>query len=197
MMGYRTSSRYCSTCPAEDLSFGEAAAFANAASAAAGLAECYDCEEVATDYVFWCTLAGDPYDCEGYRLPTEAEWEFAARCGEDTLYAGSDTASDVGWHGGNAEYDYTQRVATLQPNACGFYDMSGNVWEYTEDDYDSSFYRTTRRTDPLAETSSLQVSVRGGCANSGTSTLRVSDRYSISRVDTNRYLGFRLARTAP
>ena len=110
---------------------------------------------------------------------------------------GSDIASDVGWYGGNAEYYRTQTVATLQPNACGFYDMSGNVWEYTADDYDPDFYRTARRTDPLAETSSIQVSVRGGCANSGASTLRVSDRYSISRVDSNYMLGFRLARTAP
>ena len=94
------------------------------------------------------------------------------------------------------EYDYTQRVATLQPNACGFYDMSGNVWEYTEDDYVELLPDHPAHQSPRGDLLAPGLGSRG-CANSGTSTLRVSDQYSISRVDTSGYLGFRLARTAP
>ena len=72
----------------------------------------------------------------GFRLPFEAEWEFAAKGGQNFKYAGSDNLDEVGWYIGNAEGE-THEVAQKKPNGYGFYDMSGNVWEWCTDDYDN------------------------------------------------------------
>ena len=71
---------------------------------------------------------------KGFRLPTEWEWKYAAKAGRDLKYSGSNNADEVGWHNGNSDKT-THPVKERNPNAWGFYDMSGNVWEWCENTY--------------------------------------------------------------
>jgi formylglycine-generating enzyme required for sulfatase activity len=181
-----------SNCPVEHLSWHEAAAFANAASSSAGLTECYSCSGGGSSVT--CTVAVDPLSCDGYRMPTEAEWEGAARCGTDTRYAGGDSANSVSWHQGNSGNEL-QPVAGKNRNACRLYDMSGNVWEWTQDWYSSSYYSSRGRTDPTGPASGSTKTTRGG-AFSGTSVpLSTRTEWEPQRSENNR--GMRLVRMAP
>ena len=178
-------------CPVEYVNWYESAAYANAVSAAAGLQECYECTGSGTGVQ--CDVGSNPYDCTGYRLLTEAEWEGAARCGTDTMYAGSDTSSEVAWTEENSSD--TQPVGGLAPNACGLYDMSGNVWEWTQDWYDD--YPEGSVTDPVgAESGSYRV-FRGGDWSYGAYYATVSRRVGAYPYRAHDYLGFRLARSIP
>jgi formylglycine-generating enzyme required for sulfatase activity len=181
-----------STCPVEQVSWHMAAAFANAVSSAEGLTECYSCSGSGASTS--CSAAMDPYTCDGYRLPTEAEWEGAARCGEDPLYAGSDTVGDVGWYALNSS-SRTHAVARKAPNACGLYDMGGNVYEWTQDLYDSGYYTSSGRTEPTSASTGAGRVARGGGWLSSASSLRVANRGSTSPGFRLDYIGFRLART--
>jgi len=80
-----------------------------------------------------------------YRLPTEAEWEYAARAGTTGAYAG--TLNEIAWYGGNSE-DETHPVGRKKPNAWGLYDMEGNVREWVEDLYARNYYNNSPATDP-------------------------------------------------
>jgi len=137
---------------------------------------------------------------QNYRLPTEAEWEYAARGGQKAnpkrmfLYAGSDKIDEVAWYGDiNGG---THPVAQKTPNALGLYDMSGNVWEWCSDWYGSDYYQTIAKgaKNPTGPAEGDYFVCRGGSWDSDPEVCRAPYR---GRGDAyNRYnsLGFRVAR---
>ena len=134
-----------------------------------------------------------------FRLPTEAEWEYAARGGnasEDYSYSGSNTFDDVAWHYGNSS-STTHPVKTKQPNELGIYDMSGNVSEWCADWYSDSYYTSSPMNNPIGPGPSfafLRV-LRGGCWYSYWWHCRVASRSSGSPDGRYNYNGLRLAMT--
>ena len=133
--------------PVEEVSWFDAIRFANALSAREGLNPCYD-----NDGNVLGGAGGNPYQCEGYRLPTEAEWEYACRAGTTTDYYFGDDTSQVGdyaWYIFNSG-STTHPVGQKQPNAWGLYDMHGNVWEWVYDWYGSSYYSDSPSGEAMA-----------------------------------------------
>ena len=129
-----------------------------------------------------------------FRLPTEAEWEFAARGGVMSLgykYSGSNNLDEVGWYNGNSN-SVPQSVGTKAPNELGLYDMSGNVYEWVEDWYNT--YPDEAQTDPICTEGSIPYRVTRGGSTGGTPKYsRVSYR-GVSQPDAaNLILGLRLA----
>ena len=177
------------SCPVEGISWHEAAAFANAVSAGAGLDGCYTCTGAGA--AVRCLPPSDPYACEGYRLPTEAEWEGAARCGEDLLYAGSGFIDDIAWWEDNSG-TRTHPVAEKAPNACGLYDMTGNILENVHDWFGT--YPGGAVTDPVGPLSGVERTLRGGGYGTRATWRRVATRHSHA-ADWTGNVGFRLART--
>lgn len=128
-----------------------------------------------------------------FRLPTEAEWEYAARGGSQSKgykYAGSNTIGDVAWYTSNSS-STTHPVKQKQANELGLYDMSGNVWEWCQDWYDS--YSSTPQTNPAGPSSGSIRVLRGGSWNFNASYCRVSYRFYYSPTNRSGILGLRLA----
>ena len=132
---------------------------------------------------------------QSFRLPTEAEWEYAARGGNQSkgyLYAGSNTLDEVAWYGSNSS-SKTHDVATKSPNELGLYDMSGNVWEWCQDWYSSSYYSKSVVDNPQGPSSGSYRVYRGGSWRYDAWSCRVSDRRCNWPKFTYDYLGLRLA----
>ena len=128
-----------------------------------------------------------------FRLPTEAEWEYAARGGKRSRgyqYSGSSTISDVAWYLGNGVGITTQPVGTKQANELGLYDMSGNVWEWCQDWHDS--YVSSPQTNPTGAVSGKYRVCRGGNWFYDANACRSSTRNSGAPGDRNIFTGFRL-----
>ena len=148
-------------------------------------------------------LKGQLPEGRKFRLPTEAEWEYAARGGHkspkvQTIYSGSGNIDEVAWYTNNSKYK-PHPVKSLKANSLGLYDMSGNVWEWCSDWYDETYYKGCSNngaetvTDPQGpETGSYRV-VRGGCYVNLPEGCRVSDRGGFIPGDGSGSQGLRLA----
>ena len=129
-----------------------------------------------------------------FRLPTEAEWEFAARGGNMShgyMYSGSNTLNDVAWNSNNNSTNITQPVGQKSPNELGLYDMSGSVWEWCNDYYGE--YSANAQTNPTGPTSGSDRVARGGSFFNSEGGHRVWFRNHSSADQVADGLGFRLA----
>jgi formylglycine-generating enzyme required for sulfatase activity len=126
------------------------------------------------------------------RLPTEAEWEYAARSGgRAERYSGGQNIGDVGWYSGNAR-GATHPVGRKHPNGLRIYDMSGNVCEWVSDWYDSGYYAESPRDNPQGPSSGMERVIRGGSWYDGQRGVRTLDRGNFAAGSSGGYLGLRL-----
>ena len=136
-----------------------------------------------------------PYQCEGYRLPTESEWEYAARAGTTTAYSfGASIDGDYAWYDSNSS-STTHTVAGKTANPWGLYDMHGNVREWVNDWYDATYPGTT--TDPTGGGSGSSRVIRGGSWLQVANNLRSASRVGYSPGLRSVTFGFRLLLRTP
>ncbi len=175
--------------PTEMIGWGKAALYCNLRSEAEGLTPCYN------------EFGECDFEADGYRLPTEAEWEYACRAGSDTVYSfGADSAllGEHAWFAGNAKKK-THPVGCKEPNAWGLYDMHGNVAEWCNDFYAPDYYATSPAENPRGPAEGDKNVLRGGhwgaSAQSCTSAARVGEEPGFSDACFARdAIGFRCVR---
>ena len=181
--------------PVEQVNWYEAGQFCNKLSTLAGLTPCY-------------SGSGDSTVCDwnanGWRLPTEAEWEYACRAGSTTDFYNGDVTNDgttplddnldrIAWYSGNSD-NKTHEVGQKEANKFGLYDMSGNVWEWYWDGYKS--YTSASETDPIGTLTGPFRGIRGGSWNMYANMCRSAYRYFTYPNTRFPYYGFRVVRNS-
>ena len=189
--------------PVNYVNWYDAIAYCNKLSIKEGLTPCYTVKDVDfatlkySDIPTYSNSTWDVVTCDftanGYRLPTEAEWEYLARGGENYKYAGSNTVGDVAWYTSNTNDTGTREVKTKKANGYGLYDMSGNVWEWCWDWWGDSISSTTDAAGSASGSSRVR---RGGSWFGGGISCAVSDRSSSSPYDRGRFYGLCVVRNA-
>ena len=168
-------------CPVEQISWAEAIAFANALSIKDGLDPSYGLD-----------LSLDE-TANGYRIPTEAQWEFAARGNDGTPFSGSTSIDSVAWYLGNAGGTPHPVASKGIPNGYGLYDMTGNVAEWVWDWYGADYYASSPYESPKGPATGTLGSTRGCAYNWASSSCRISHRNGIPKTANNADTGLRLA----
>ena len=162
----------------------DAVEYCNALSEQEGLTPCYNTSTYECDF-----------SANGYRLPTEAEWEYAARGGQESTgdwhYSGIDTIGNVAVYSSGG----TSEVESKAPNDLGIYDMSGNVWEWCNDRYDSSYYSNSPSDNPTGPDNGWGRVGRGGSWRNDALDCRVANRGRGYPNCSDSNLGFRLSRS--
>ena len=131
-----------------------------------------------------------------FRLPTEAEWEYASRSGgKPEVYAGSNEIEAVAWYRENSD-KRTQRVGSKGPNGLGIYDMSGNVREWCEDRYSGNAYRRHQQNNPIYQAGGSFRVIRGGGYKTVAFFCRSTSRYRLNPHDRHSGVGFRIIMTS-
>ena len=168
IMGKNPSRRRGEQNPVERVRWTDALRFCNARSTEEGLTPCYNLETWACDFA-----------ADGYRLPTEAEWEYACRAGSTSDYyfeGGAEQLATHGWSRDNARRKH-HPVGEKEPNDFGLYDMAGNVREWCNDWYAPDAYTTEHDTDPHGPTSGEKTVLRGGAFSSSAESCTSWARY--------------------
>jgi formylglycine-generating enzyme required for sulfatase activity len=170
--------------PVENISWNEAIAFCNKLSEREGLKP------------FYQFGSGVPSGGEGYRLPREAEWEYACRAGTATRFSFGDADASLGeyaWFNGNSG-SKTHPVGQKRSNAWGLFDMHGNVWEWCGDGYAADYYKGSPTADPPGRFQAAARVIRGGSWDYYPRLCRTANRDGYAPGYRYLYLGFRLAR---
>ncbi|MCR5063183.1 MAG: formylglycine-generating enzyme family protein, partial [Treponema sp.] len=183
--------------PVCGISWYDAIEYCNKLSKKEGLTPCYSVDNQKVTCNF---------EADGYRLPTEAEWEYAARAGnsncDEILWSGTSDNSnlnDFSWNYSNTNGATPQRTKTLKPNKWGLYDMSGNVQEFCWDLYNANQYTSNRKgiENPSGAVAGTYRVVRGGCvANYSSEFCSVTSRWYQMPDECNEQTGFRVVRLA-
>ncbi len=178
--------------PLEQINWTDAALYCNDRSLGEALEPCYDEE------TWECN-----FDANGYRLPTEAEWEYACRAGTSTEYSFGNSPGQLkahAWYAENAS-GTTHPVGQKKPNAWGLYDMHGNVAEWCNDRYLESYYGQSPAENPRGPREGQERVLRGGAWNSSAGSCRSAYRSSDPSIDdtclASDAIGFRCVRNAP
>jgi formylglycine-generating enzyme required for sulfatase activity len=175
--------------PMVEVSWYGAAMYCNYLSEIEGLESVYNLDTWEVDW-----------NANGYRLPTEAEWEYACRAGTQTRFHWGDDPGytdikDYCWYDGDNSPSGSKEVGQKKPNAFGLYDMSGNVYEWCQDWYGS--YIDSSQTDPIGPNSGSNRVLRGGFRDEDARNCRSANRSDHSPDTTNASIGFRLLRSNP